>query len=168
MPRWLPALLALSVLTILGFAARPVLPVTNPHLTQANLDRVVPGMRREQAEAILGPAGDYRTRGNNCTFRYDPSYRGPDLMWMSDEGLFWVTVDAAGRVVWASFNPIPSPPVGLWEGIRWRWRRWRDFQEVTSRPPQPPHLAAPVECWKGMRFEGLAPEAHQDLLLSDN
>jgi hypothetical protein len=126
-PRWLTALLAVVLVVLLGVAARAVfLPATNPRLTRENLQRIQPGMRRAEVEAVLGPPGNYQTRPTRAI---SPSIRSPywpgSLSWASDEGWLEVWLDGDGGVLSVNVILLEPVPVGLLDLLRWRWDRWR-------------------------------------------
>jgi hypothetical protein len=112
-------------------AVRPIFfPPTNPRITRENVGRIKEGMTREEVEAILGPAGDYRTGptgaiGGQSEFLRDTESLAPPLWWVSDDAqaMVWF-VD--GKVWLTLVNSMEPGPVGLFELLRWRWNRWRD------------------------------------------
>jgi hypothetical protein len=142
MPRWLPALLAVSLVLVALVAARPVLvPVPNPRLSRENFDRVKEGMKRVDVEAILGPPGDYRTGPTDHDLEVDNEDLGfypPAISlvvkgrsetsqeWYGDRAIIRVCVDGGGTVTRIQFQPVKPEPVGLFELLRWRWDRWRE------------------------------------------
>jgi hypothetical protein len=131
MPRWLPAVLVVSVLVLLAVAAKPVLlPAGNPRITRENFERIKEGMSQEEVEAILGPAGDCRTgptrpvRGRG-TERLGKILGPGALVWKGDHAEIWV-VAPGGELESVDFNPMEPAPVGLLDLLRWRWERWRE------------------------------------------
>jgi hypothetical protein len=132
MPRWLVPALVVSVLVLLAVAVKPILfPAGNPRLTQENFDRIKEGMSREEAEAILGPPGDYRTGLTQGTPRsgvYFFGYFGypAEMEWEGDGGNFRLSVNRAGRIVWRDFVPMEPAPVSFFDTLRWRWDHWRE------------------------------------------
>ncbi len=130
MPRWLLPVLAVSLLVLLAVAAKPILlPAGNPHITEANYDRIRWGMERDELETILGRPGDYRTRPVS-DFRTRSNLPGslpePDLEWLGDEATILVCLDAHGAVCGHQFRQKRPRPVGLFDLLRWRWDHWRE------------------------------------------
>jgi hypothetical protein len=120
MPRWLLAVLAVSVLVLLAGTAWPIIfPAGNPRLTRQNFDRIKEGMRREEVEAILGPPGDYRTAPTRrffiltCSSQMDPGLSCWQLGWAGDEAEIWYTLIPTMR---------PSRlTLSRWYPSQWAW-----------------------------------------------
>ena len=154
MPRWLPALLIVSVLVlvlvvglsspdgrwpallvislvVLALAVYPILfPGTNPNLTRENLDRIKPGMRRQEVEAILGQPGDYRTGPTRLRSMplpaplHDDSLTG--LCWKGNNAEIQVWLGPDGVLSGNHFVPMEPKPVGVADRLLWRFHRWRE------------------------------------------
>jgi hypothetical protein len=88
---------------------------------------------RSQAEAVLGPPGDYRTRPvifdpPSCPGRYPPGTPRTVLVWQTDMVEIHVIVDPRGTVLgMGSSTQVISQP-GEWDRFHWdlkrRWHRW--------------------------------------------
>jgi hypothetical protein len=138
MPRWLLAVLVVSVLMLLAVAAKPILfPAGNPRLTRETFDRIREGMSRGDVEAILGPPGDYRTGPTACEFMISSNYlKAAGLWWPSpvwseqewdgDEAEITVFFDTEDRVVRRHMFPMKPESVGLLGLLRWRWNHCRE------------------------------------------
>jgi hypothetical protein len=129
--RKLIAAVGLAVLVAVG--AFVVWPRPN-RVTRENVSRVEKGMTQAQAEAILGPPGDYTTWEIEETpmlfFQYRPAHL-VDLEWMTDDAIATVWIDlVTGRVERSCFtNATPTPTKrGVFDNLLWRakrlWRRW--------------------------------------------
>jgi hypothetical protein len=130
LPRWLLALLALSLLVLVFVVPRLrfVLP-SNPRITEGNFRQLRLGMKRQEVEAILGPAGDYRTG----PVRYEKlavwlTRLGPTatLKWQGNETEIGIWLDASGTVVWATCQPAYREEVGTADWLKWAWKSWRN------------------------------------------
>jgi hypothetical protein len=132
MPRWLPAVVVVSVVVLLGVAVKAFFfPPTNPRITQANFQRIKAGMRREEVEAILGSPGDYRT--GPVSYLYPPLSgpssqwpQTPPLKWWGDEAQIIVWVDHAGVVLQSSRALVLRGQVGMMDWLSWRRHRLRN------------------------------------------
>jgi hypothetical protein len=136
MPRWLLALLAVSLAVLAVIAARPILlPPPNPGITMENYERLKfircrGDVHLEDFEAILGPPGDYRTQPtpdhshaivSSLMLRPEEA----DAVWKGDEATIWVKIGPGGEVsLWAMSGENPEP-VGLFDRLRWRCDHWR-------------------------------------------
>jgi hypothetical protein len=101
-------------------------------VTRENVSRVAKGMTQAQAEAILGPPGDYTTSEIAETptlfFQYRPAHL-VDLEWMTDGGTATVWIDlGTGRVERACFTNATPTKRRVFDNLLWRakrlWRRW--------------------------------------------
>jgi hypothetical protein len=112
-------------------APRPLFfPAANPRLTQANFDRIRPGMRREEVEAILGPPGDYRTgpprlRSTPSPGRH-PGQAQTELCWHGDGAEIRLWLQADGAVSVGQLVPLELKRVGRFDLVLWRWHHWSD------------------------------------------
>jgi hypothetical protein len=125
-----------ALLVAAAFASVVVWPRTN-RLTRESFQRIREGTTRVEAEAILGPPGDYRTRptvpGVNKDYLSDIQLvtrgdGGTAENWFGDEMLLMVVFDSEDRAVLVNACQPPSHPVGPFESLRWRvnrlWHRW--------------------------------------------
>jgi hypothetical protein len=129
MPRWLPVVAVVSVALLLGVAARQVFYLPgNPRITEANFERIKPGMSRAEVEAILGPPGDYRTQPVSPDFLSIPhklSRPRHGVFWHSDEVEISVEFDLDDDVVIdGRIRPMDRTGVGLANTLHWRCDRW--------------------------------------------
>ncbi len=114
-------------------------PRTGPNLvTLVNYARIREGMNRAEVEAILGPAGDYRTGPTQIasigqryfvTFRADDTWHEvPLTMWRSDRAIIGVGFGSSGLVEQKCCDPDCRLDQSALDDLRWRaerqWRRW--------------------------------------------
>jgi len=104
-------------------------------VTRENCRRIRSGMTRAEVEAILGPAGDYRTgeTEHDASEPLDLQDFGEDNpsvrieLWQGDAGAMIVGFDASGRAAngWFSANRRSDDAI---RNFRWRlkrqWHRW--------------------------------------------
>lgn len=120
--RWLWIISTLLlVLLLMGVGSFFVTAPNHPSMiTRENFDRVQEGMTEAEAEAILGPQGDYSTRPV-IVFVHGVSYR---RWWVSDDGVVSITVrwddgdrSKPSRIATKHFHPWPPETYGE------RWQR---------------------------------------------
>jgi len=99
-------------------------------ITRENYNRVQLRMSQSEAEAILGPPGDYYTgetiRSDDCAGEYvDEGLEAQnDIHWGCDHAQIFLTFDSTGAVVIKQFcqqRPVNRGPFGT---LRWHFRRW--------------------------------------------
>jgi hypothetical protein len=106
--RW-KVLVALAYLAALLAAGTVVLWTRPSRVTKENVERIRSGMSKGEAEAILGPPGDYRTAFGQTAI---PTGDGP-LHWTSDASLpdhllrsmeesGWISAEPGRRGIWIS------------------------------------------------------------------
>src|SRR5438105_600427 len=91
---------ALAVLVAVGAVWR--LTRQEMHIDEAHCDRIRPGMRLDEVEAILGgPPGDYTVQAVPIPHFRGPGGPEPPKCWSSDQGQICVDFDEQGAVVQA-------------------------------------------------------------------
>ena len=107
----------LAVFLLLAGALLPALHPPPQKVTEANSERIKPGMTRAEVEAILGgPPGDYRTRPTQTV----DIWMAEGEAWFGDEGDCIVAFDRGVAVAPAFF--YPHEPVRLSPLSRFLWR----------------------------------------------
>jgi hypothetical protein len=137
-------LVALAGLAVVGAAGVVVWWPRADRITQENYDRIRPGMSRAEVEAILGPAGDYRSGptiwvagiSTNCLVvgrvpadwqvdLYPPEPPVPwPTSWLGDAGDVYVTFSREG-VATHEFHESRVVPQSPLDNLLWRAKRLR-------------------------------------------
>jgi hypothetical protein len=139
-------LVVLAGLTVVVAAGAVVLwPRPSARLTLENCNRIRQGMSRAEAEAILGPPGDYATVpfDNGSGSEVDPSYVYSQVVrslstgydsnrvraWCGNDRLIMIAFDGPnGRVVALSSTQLTKWDQSSLENLLWRakrqWHRW--------------------------------------------
>jgi hypothetical protein len=134
----LPVLLTLAALVALVFWPAPGSAITRENFDRI-IDRIGPAdelpaadrepMTRADVEAILGPAGDYRTQRWECSHqpRLADLLRSAHLTrltWDADELTIYVYIDSAGQVDSAEcLANVPATPDDFVGQVKQWWRR---------------------------------------------
>jgi hypothetical protein len=128
----LTVLTLLAVVLIIGAGVASI-PGRSPLITQADSEKLQPGMSRREVEAILGPPGDYRTGPGQdppvVSLLWLPPPAGPNVSkWRGDSGTITVAYTDAGQVRRKWFEPWYRKEQGPIENLLWRakrqWQRW--------------------------------------------
>ena len=138
--RWVLALAVLVVAVLI--VALPVVLASQPKqpskITLESWDEILERMRakgitRSEVEAILGPAGDYRTRQSDNPFHdgIDPvtgNFHSHNTCWVCDTFLIAIVLDDTGHAINISMDDIRPSDAGTFDNLLWRakrqWHRW--------------------------------------------
>jgi hypothetical protein len=127
----LVALAGLAVVSAVGSSLFVVGPRAN-RITKENFDHIRGGLSRSEVEAILGPAGDYRTGPTYPRLAVSYGSFGGNttgwVEWTADGTLVEIVFDDAGRVGVHGYEKLsrrPKRPIGdlLWR-VQRQWHRW--------------------------------------------
>ena len=152
MPRWLLAVLVVSVLVLLAVAAKPILlPAGNPRHHLGEL-RAAQGGNAARRGGVYSRATRRLPHGADApessvlvwdqlpcpsflsVFPLPPPeqanvsvfFSHPALVWQVDESEVQVWLGPDGRVSRGVIILMDPEPVGLLDRLRWRWNRWRE------------------------------------------
>jgi hypothetical protein len=138
--RWVLALAALVVAVLV--AALPVVLAPQPKqpstITLESWDEILArnyakGITRSEVEAILGPAGDYRTRHSDNPFHdgIDPvtgNFHSHNTCWVCDTLIIAIVFDDTGHAINMCMDDIRPSDAGTVDNLLWRakrqWHRW--------------------------------------------
>jgi hypothetical protein len=124
-------------------------PTSPNRITQENCDRIAKGIRLAEVEAILGPAGDYRTGLGESAFEggcwiddVDGSWPAWSVLpsgsetgemrkcatWVNDTGIIGIDFDCSDAVLARSFYTRRKVEQSTLDNLLWRlkrqWHRW--------------------------------------------